>query len=329
MRHMKLIAISAAVAAAFMVAPAVSSARAPQPEASAAATKNIVDTAVAAGSFKTLVVAAGSGRSGHDPQGQGPVHRLRADRRGVRKGAEEDAGRAQEEQGQASRGAAVPRRQWASSAASKVVKRKLDQDAQRSDASASASRGGNVYTSAERKCHHRRRGCVQRRDPRHQQGADPQLAPPLPPGRIPVRAAAELVSSRCALSDCANPAAVAVRGPAARLGGAPRCVGVESALLSSRRRASRASTCGAGACSPVASSWRSSPSSPEALGDDVVLVDRLEVLLARQHERRRRPGRGKRSTTPPIISRTQSSTNRGRRCAFSTTAASSERFMSS
>ena len=33
--------------------------------------------------------------------------------------------------------------------------------------------------------------------------------------------------------------------------------------------------------------------------------------------------------TPPIISRTQSSTKRGRRCAFSTTAASSERFISS
>ena len=66
----------------------------------------------------------------------------------------------------------------------------------------------------------------------------------------------------------------------------------------------------------------------EALGDDVVLVDRLEVLLAGRDEAV--VGElGKRSTTPPIISRTQSSTKRGRRCAFSTTAPSSERFISS
>ena len=37
----------------------------------------------------------------------------------------------------------------------------------------------------------------------------------------------------------------------------------------------------------------------------------------------------KRSTTPAIIARTQSSTARGRQCARSTTAASSLRFMSS
>ena len=67
---------------------------------------------------------------------------------------------------------------------------------------------------------------------------------------------------------------------------------------------------------------------PEALGLDVVLVNRLEVLLAGRHEML--VGQEvERSTTPRIISRTQSSTKRGRRCAFSTTAPSSERFISS
>ena len=43
----------------------------------------------------------------------------------------------------------------------------------------------------------------------------------------------------------------------------------------------------------------------------------------------RRRAREARATTPAIISRTQSSTKRGRRCAFSTTSTSSERFISS
>ena len=66
-----------------------------------------------------------------------------------------------------------------------------------------------------------------------------------------------------------------------------------------------------------------------ALGDDVVLVDRLEVLLARRDEARAVELAGTRATTPAIISRTQSSTKRGRRWAFSTTSTSSERFISS
>ena len=68
---------------------------------------------------------------------------------------------------------------------------------------------------------------------------------------------------------------------------------------------------------------------PEALGHDVVLVDRLEVLLARGDEvssaELGEPVDARRAT----ISRTQSSTKRGRRWAFSTTAPSSERFISS
>ena len=68
---------------------------------------------------------------------------------------------------------------------------------------------------------------------------------------------------------------------------------------------------------------------PEALGLHVVLVDRLQVLLAGGDEVARRSRKSSRSTTPRIISRTQSSTKRGRRWAFSTTAPSSERFISS
>jgi len=59
-----------------------------------------------------------------------------------------------------------------------------------------------------------------------------------------------------------------------------------------------------------------------------VLVDRLEVLLARRDERVVGES-GRRSTTALIISRTQSSTEAGRRWAFSTTATSSTRFISS
>ena len=95
---------------------------------------------------------------------------------------------------------------------------------------------------------------------------------------------------------------------------------------------------------------------PEALGLHVVLVDRLEVLLAggdevvvgEEVEPLRSGGStssrgwieglwtpptaqvaGVATVTPRIISRTQSSTKRGRRWAFSTTAPSSERFISS
>ena len=74
---------------------------------------------------------------------------------------------------------------------------------------------------------------------------------------------------------------------------------------------------------------RDLPEQPVALGDHVVLVDRLQVLLAGEHEGVRvQVGIGGRPR-PRSISRTQSSTKRGRRCAFSTTARSSERFISS
>ena len=67
---------------------------------------------------------------------------------------------------------------------------------------------------------------------------------------------------------------------------------------------------------------------PVAFGEHVVLVDRLEVLLTGGDEAAPSSW-GKRLTTPATISRTQSSTNRGWAWAFSTTATSSERFISS
>ena len=85
------------------------------------------------------------------------------------------------------------------------------------------------------------------------------------------------------------------------------------------RRARRGLVCRGASCRPP-SSPRSSPSVPWRSATHVVLMDRLEVLLARGDERRRPGMPGRRSTTPPIISRTQSSTKRGRRWAFSTTA---------
>ena len=55
------------------------------------------------------------------------------------------------------------------------------------------------------------------------------------------------------------------------------------------------------------------------LGHETDVVDPVPVTFVVDGE----------PVTPRIISRTQSSTNRGRRCAFSTTAPSSERFISS
>ena len=66
------------------------------PPAAPAAPKNIVRTAIAAGQFKTLAsLLKKSGLVGHAP-GQGAVHGLRADRRGVREGAEGDPRRARQ-----------------------------------------------------------------------------------------------------------------------------------------------------------------------------------------------------------------------------------------
>ena len=49
--------------------------------------KDIVDTAVAAGSFKTLAKALAAADLVDDAEGAGPVHGVRADRRGVREAA--------------------------------------------------------------------------------------------------------------------------------------------------------------------------------------------------------------------------------------------------
>ena len=49
--------------------------------------KDIIDNAVNSADHTTLVAAVKAGRTGRDPQGQGPVHRLRADQRGVRQAA--------------------------------------------------------------------------------------------------------------------------------------------------------------------------------------------------------------------------------------------------
>ena len=56
--------------------------------AAGAHAKDVVDTAVAAGDFKTLAAALEKAGLVEHAQGQGPVHRVRPDRRGVRQGAE-------------------------------------------------------------------------------------------------------------------------------------------------------------------------------------------------------------------------------------------------
>ena len=82
------------------------------------------------------------------------------------------------------------------------------------------------------------------------------------------------------------------------LGAAPRAASAAPAVR--RRRPSQATgvssqarsgSCGAATCSPVASSRAHLAERAEALGDDVVLVDRLEVLLAGRDEARGRRGR--------------------------------------
>ena len=95
------------------------------------------------------------------------------------------------------------------------------------------------------------------------------------------------------------------------------------------RRATRAWSRGAPRARRRAISRSELAEQPVALGHDVVLVDRLEVLLAGRDEGVRRRGRRTRSIAMRTISRTQSSTKRGRRCAFSTTSTSSGRFISS
>ena len=117
----------------------------------------------------------------------------------------------------------------------------------------------------------------------------------------------------------------------------PRCIAWSAWLFATGRRllalrrgrrATRASRRGAAECSPEASSRRSSPSSPKRSATTLCwwIVSRFSW---RAGDERVVGQLGSASTTPRIISRTQSSTKRGRRCAFSTTAPSSERFISS
>ena len=95
-------------------------------------------------------------------------------------------------------------------------------------------------------------------------------------------------------------------------------------------RATPASSCGRGSARRSRARASDLGELAPALGDDVVAMDRLEVLLAGEDEsagrRRARGGRRRRWRT---ISRTQSSTKRGLAWAFSTTERSSSRFISS
>ena len=87
MRKIRSISTLTAVAAASAVAVAGPASAGPQASAATAgAKKDIVETAVEAGQVRHPRLAAQEGRPGQDPQGQGPVHRVRADRRGVREG---------------------------------------------------------------------------------------------------------------------------------------------------------------------------------------------------------------------------------------------------
>ena len=119
--------------------------------------------------------------------------------------------------------------------------------------------------------------------------------------------------------------------------------GVRRRMAQAQARGAQADGCAVGAapasshCSsvvwraagmPVSTSLAQLGEQAVALGDDVVLMDRLEVLLARGDEAAPSSW-GSSRTTPAIISRTQSSTKRGRRCAFSTTSTSSVRFINS
>ena len=94
-------------------------------------------------------------------------------------------------------------------------------------------------------------------------------------------------------------------------------------------RATRAASCAAASgCTPLAISSRISPSVPWRSASTLCwwIVSRFSW---RAETNASSGSSGRRATTPLIISRTQSSTKRGRRCAFSTTAASSTRFISS
>ena len=80
MKNIRSISTLAAVAAASALAVAGPASAGPQGSAaSAGAKKDIVETAVEAGQFKTLASLLKQGRPGQDPEGQGPVHRVRAD----------------------------------------------------------------------------------------------------------------------------------------------------------------------------------------------------------------------------------------------------------
>jgi hypothetical protein len=86
-------------------------AEAPMPEPAPVAQKDIVDTAVAAGSFNTLVAAVQAAGSRTDAARRWPVHRFRADRRGLRRSPGWHGRRPAEagKQGQAHRHPDLPR----------------------------------------------------------------------------------------------------------------------------------------------------------------------------------------------------------------------------
>ncbi len=71
------------------------------------AKKNIVQTAVGGGRLRHARLAGQARRAGQDAVGQGPVHGLRTDRRGLRQGAEGHARAARPRQGGAALGAAA------------------------------------------------------------------------------------------------------------------------------------------------------------------------------------------------------------------------------
>ena len=103
---------------------------------------------------------------------------------------------------------------------------------------------------------------------------------------------------------------------------------IEARLSRRRRRATPASRRDARPARRSASSRRSSPSRPKRSA--TTLCWWIDSRFSwRAETKMSSPRSGNAATTPPTISRTQSSTKRGRRWAFSTTAPSSERFISS
>ena len=127
------------------------------------------------GQFKTLASLLEQAGLAETLAGEEPVHGLRPDRRGVRQGAQGHAGRTREGQGQAARRPALPRRQGQADRG-EGRQAQVDQDAQRR-ARRVRVRDGKVYVGGARVTTPDV-ARLQRRHPRHQQGADPPLKAP-------------------------------------------------------------------------------------------------------------------------------------------------------